>query len=293
MPKISFSMAGSGNWQRWFPDDAACALYERIYPGGAALDELAAEQRRRVQEWQAPGFVKIDRGNVSPLVPVFTDEDESELATWFSQVGQQAAAVVAGRIGEYRELAEALSGRGGVPSDYLLTILLCAHTLDVGTLEELHKGILGSPPARAGGGHYFFWGRTARSDGTYGFGVNTNRLFGELLISLIHSPRVERALPGQGAIVIPVLDSAAMQSIRKLCVPVSRRLAEAFSANVDLLEDRLVRCSFAKCSRPDYLCMLFHMGYAHTAAALVEAGLLPAFPARADDAWGVWIRPSQ
>jgi len=292
MAKINFSMAGSGSWRSWFPDDSAHALYERIYPGGARLDQLQGDERERVLDWQAPGFVKDREGMVVPHVPVFTDEDGSALAGWFSGVTEQAAAVVAERIGEYRDLAGDLSDQSQASSDNLLTILLCAHTLDSGTLEQLEQNLLGSPPPRAGSGDYFLWGNAARHDRTCSFGVNSFPLWGEFLISLIHASSVERAAPNRPAVAVPVFDSDAMQSVRGLCVPVSRRLAEVFSTNIELLEDQLPQCSFGTCSRVDCLCMLFHIGYGRVARALVDAGLLPAFPARADGSWGVWIRPS-
>jgi len=292
MAKIHFMMAGSGNWRSWLPDDSAHALYERIYPGGARLDQLQRDERERVLEWQAPGFVTDREGMVVPLVPVFTDEDDSALAGWFSGVTEQAVAIVAERIGEYRDLAGDLSEQGRASSDNLLTILLCAHTLDCGTLEQLEQNIFGSPPPRAGSGNYFVWGRSARPGRTCSFGISSFPLWGEFVISLIHASSVERVAPKRPAVAVPVLDSDAMQSVRDLCVPVSRRLAEVFSTNIESLEDQLPQCSFRTCSRVDYLCMLFHIRYGRVARALVDTGLLPAFPARADSSWGVWIRPS-
>ncbi len=291
--KLELSMAGSGSWRRWFPDDSACALYERIYPRGVRLDQLTEEQRRQVQQWQAPGFVGDEDGVVVPLVPVFTNEDASELATWFSRATEQAVAVIIDRIGAYRDLADALSGESQAPFDYLLTILLCAHTLDSGTLEHLHEGILGNPPSRAGSGQYFIWGQTADNGQAYSFGVNSFPWTEGAVISLIQSPSVARTVPNRHTIAVPVFDSATMQRVEKLCGPTSRRLAEVFSNNVTLLEDRLARCSFARCSRADVLCMLFHLGYPRVAGELADARLLPAFPDRAEDAWGVWIRTYQ
>ncbi len=289
MSGIRFSMAGSGNWRRWFPDDAACALYERIYPRGARLDELPADERRRVEGWQAPGFIAVRDGVAVPLVPVFTDSDRAELATWFTVATEQAVAVLRDRIGDYRRLADALSVGGRVPRDPLLTLLLCAHTLDMGTLEELEKGALGRPPSRADSGEYFLWGTSVQGDPTCAFGVNSMHIGDGWLVSAIHSGSVRRAAPRAGVLAIPVLDAAAMQRVNDLCVPTSRRLAEVFLANVERLEGQVERCSFAACSRPDCLCMLFHLGYPRVAGALVEAGLLPAFPARVDDSWGLWI----
>jgi hypothetical protein len=49
-------------------------------------------------------------------------------------------------------------------------------------------------------------------------------------------------------------------------------------------------CSFARCSLPDTLCMLFHLAYSYAADALVLEGVLPDFPERAGGEWGVWLR---
>ncbi len=284
-------MAGAGNWQRWFPDDRAHALYERIYPQGMHLAQLAEDERDLVLRWKAPRFTEDKDGVVFPLVPVLTDEDQSELAGWFARATEQAASLVAEHIGEYRDLAHDLASQRRGPTDCLLTILLCAHTLDLGTLDQLHGGVLGPPPDRAGSGHYFFWGRTARDDQTCDFGVNSYNILGGFALCVLHSRRVHRAAPPQPTMTIPVLDAAAMERVQRACGPVSEGLAGVFSINVALLEDLIPRCSFATCSRPDYLCMLFHIGYGHLASALVKAGLLPAFPDRADDSWGIWIRP--
>lgn len=291
MSKLSFGMAGSGNWKRWFPDDQACALYERIYPHSVSLDELTAQEQRQVLGWEAPGFVRVQDGAAAPLIPVFAETDQAELASWFTMGTERAVAVIQDRIGEYRDLADVLSVGGRIPRGHLLTILLCAHTLDVGTLHELQKGALGCPPLRAGSGQYFLWGTTVQNDDTCSFGVNSFPIHDGLLLSQIHSGHVQRTTPSPGVLVIPVLDVAAMQRLGELCVPTSRCLAEIFLENVELLEGHLDRCSFADCSRPDYLCMLFHQGYSYVAGALAKEGLLPAFPANAEDSWGLWVRP--
>ena len=78
------------------------------------------------------------------------------------------------------------------------------------------------------------WAETVDPTDRLAFGVDSHALalWDGLLISQIHSPAVERASPNGRTITIPVFDPAAMERIRKLCLPVSQRLAEIFSTNV-------------------------------------------------------------
>ena len=247
MPKISFYMAGSGNWGKWFPDKNAYALYDRLYPKGLSLTELSQPDQAQIAEWQKPRFVEIKNGVVIPLVPIFTDADNHELAHWFTSVTQQATTIIAGQIDDYRDLAEDLSDGGQIPRDYLLTILICAHTLDVGTLHRLQAGIMGEPPQRADSGSYFLWGETATRDLTNFFGVNSYGMLG-FTFSLMWSPTIERHITNQKSITIPVFRSSAMENIRVSCGTTSERLATAFSESVPALEANIDRCSFKGCS---------------------------------------------
>jgi hypothetical protein len=118
----------------------------RIYSMGVPLDQLAKKERERVSAWEAAQVSKLDNGTIMALTPVFTEEDASELASWSAQLTEQSVAIVTRHIAEYRQLADGLAEGAQVPPDYLITILLCAHTLDVGTLEQLHRKLLGTPP---------------------------------------------------------------------------------------------------------------------------------------------------
>ena len=66
-------------------------------------------------------------------------------------------------------------------------------------------------------------------------------------------------------------------------------IASAFTAGSTELHDIIPQCSFAACSLPDVLCMVFHLAYSYCTDALVEAGVIPDFPQEAAGEWGVWI----
>ena len=293
MDAIQFYMAGSGHWQKWFPDDATCAFYERLYPGGESLDDLDEAERRHVAEWEKPGFVDVEDGRVAPRTPIYTDADHHTLSAWYARATERATETVAGRQGDYRDLARALSDGGRIPEDHVLTILICAHTLDEGTLGRLTAGVMGEPPQRADTGAYFFWGETAERDLAHYFGVNTYGLLGGMCVAMLWSHTIQRAIPDGPSLTIPVFGPAAMRDVREVCGNTAEELAGAFTAGLADLEAVLPECSFASCSRNDVLCMLFHIGYGLVADQLAAAGILPEFPARADDSWGLWIHPQE
>jgi hypothetical protein len=290
MSTIRFNMAGSGNWQSWFCDDRAISLYRRIYNEIVHLRQLPDEDQNRVRHWLAPSFVVVRAGAVVPLIPVLTNADVARLTPWLSHVTDAGVAIIAGQAGRYRELANIFSAERSVPADYLLTILLCAYTLDLGALGHLHRGLLGQPPDRAGTGRYFLWGETTDLADRYDFGVNSYPVIDGGAVSVILCPKVKRVMPDLCEVRIPVLDRIALGHVQDLCGPVSQKLARAFTDNLDPLRACVGGCSFANCSAPDYLCMLFHISYGRLTKALVERGLLPEFPAHPADNWGMWIR---
>ncbi len=290
MSQIKFYMAGSGDWRRWFQDERAHNLYERLYPNGLQFADLEDHDQAQVTEWEKPDFVKNGNGLIIPQIPIFTDSDDAQLSCWFAQITEQACEIIAGRSMEYRSLAAFLSDGGRIPEDYLFTILICAHTLDLGTLNRLQAGIMGEPPKRERSGSYFFWGETATRDLTNFFGVNSYGILSAFTLSVMWSPAIKRAIPNQKSLTIPVFDSSAMTDIQTLCTSTSEKLAKAFSESLTELKEVMSRCSFKACPLNDVLCMIFHIGYGLVTDLLVKKGLLPKFPSRANDAWGIWIR---
>lgn len=88
---------------------------------------------------------------------------------------------------------------------------------------------------------------------------------------------------------VPVLGDRDLARAARLNGRVSRGIASAFTAELAGLYDIIPQCSFAACSLPDILCMVFHLAYSYCADALVEAGMIPGFPQEAGGEWGVWI----
>jgi len=288
--QLRLSMAGSGSWRRWFPDETALELYLRCYQRDAVkLAELSIEERAVAEAWIEPGFAQKHPGGLRALVPVMTPQDMPTLTPWLAEWAGRAAGVVESREDEYRSLAAALSDEH-VPEEYVLTILICAHTLDVGMLEELEGGAMGPPPKRADSGAYFLWGRTGAVEEPCGCGYGVNSFgTGHFRPRYIHSSRVERQATSQKSISIPAFDAEAMSRIAITCGATARDLAAAFTTEHQQLTKLFAQTSFATCSHSDALCMVFHMGYGHTAGKLIEHGLLPPLPKVVRDGWGFWV----
>lgn len=284
---LTISMAGSGRWRTFFPDDEAYGLYRRLYFDGLGYRELTEEERTRAETWEEPEFARMEGERVVPLIPVMTLPDYDRFQGWFQAASENAGRVLSEVIECYRSLAERLAD-DGVSADDILTILICGHTLDVGTLRELERGIMGEPPERAGSGSYFIWGKEVRSFSRYHFGVNSMGL-DQFSLQYLWGREIKRVARGK-SIRIPVFDQEAMKEVEDLCGATSRKLAEAFTAGVKELEAIVPKATFSQCARGDTLCMLFHIGYERMAETLVSMGLLPDFPEEVDDAWGTWVR---
>jgi DNA-binding MarR family transcriptional regulator len=189
-------MAGTGDWKKCFPDPQAYSLYEHLYRHPRRVETLAKDlgipQKQVgqiVDKWLEAGFAKALEGGIVGQVPIFMDSDYEILAPWFDYVIKRTNEVINKEKGKYLSLAESISKRQRYESiDNILTILICAYTLDIGTLERLMRGIMGSQPKRGDSGHYFFWGRKTDKGPTYGFGVNTydTGKEGKWLLSVIH-----------------------------------------------------------------------------------------------------------
>lgn len=110
---------------------------------------------------------------------------------------------------------------------------------------------------------------------------------GEVISSLRSAGIVDQHQPPR--LAVPIFQAADMERIDELCYTVSARIVEDITATLGGLELVVERCSFARCSRPDVLCMLFHLAYSYAADDLVEAGIVPNFPNGAGGEWGCWV----
>lgn len=284
---LTLSMAGSGGWKSYFPDDNAYALYRTIYPSGLDLTDLDASTSSQIDVWEQLGFVQVTDKRVLPQIPVMTQKDTHLFEDWFQNASTHTANVLSNSIDQYRALSERLSD-DHVSPDQILTLLICGHTLDVGTLRELENGLMGKPPQRLDTGTYFFWGQECPALSRYHFGVNTNGT-DQFVLRLMWGRHIKRIAQNRTSICIPVFDQKSTEAVKNLCVPTSKKLAEAFTSGAKALTPIIQKATFSQCPIGDVLCMLFHIGYEKMAQVLIEKELLPDFPEVVDDAWGLWI----
>jgi len=286
MSDINFHMAGDGKWQKFFSSEAFYTLYERIYPEGMNLNKLNESDRDIIYQWDKVGFVEVKNNFVNPKVPLFTEPDYKKIKKWLIKVQKEYLKIINKHKEEYYLLARFISGGEKIPEEYIFTILLCAYTLDAGTLDKLEDGILGQPPSRKNSGKYFLWGEKIDISRNY-FGVNTYEIPQNKLFSVIWMPEMRRSFKNVKSLTIPVFNSKAMEKIEKLCSSTSEELAQVFSSSIEKI--KLNELSFANCSLKDVLCMLFHIGYSYVTDSLIEQEILSDFPKEITDSWGMWI----
>lgn len=281
------SMAGSGNWGRWFPDDAAQDQYLSLYRGDTKYGDLNESQRDLVALWAGAGIYSDAGPDGVPLMPVMVEQDMEVFRGWFKEAATAAAQVVVDHLDSYKVLVAEMSD-GRVNESNLLTILICGRTVDVGTLEVLEGGIMGRPPQRKDTGAYFLWGQTLPSSDRRDYGVNS---FGTAHFQscFLWSSQTERRAQGGKSVAIPVFDAAMTAKVNSLCLPISRDLAEAFTANYAAISTLSRTCSFSQASEGDTLCMVFHIGYEFIIDELVDLGVLEPFPGVAGPDWGFWV----
>jgi len=346
MDSVSYRMSGSGSWQNVLPDESAERLYAEIYPAGALLQRFEGRLRQLLVSWQQADIVKVKGEKVVPLGPIMTDDDLKTLAPWFQDISDAMCAAVWERLSDYRSLAESLAV-GKSPAkhevDNILTILICAHTLDSWVFALLREELIGTYRPRDFAGDFFFWGYafTRGPKRTFGFttyggwgrtqlhvirshGLDRERLktvlrqratwdhiqhlcskrqggkdamsredlypsrTGRVVASLRDAGILERDDPLR--LAVPVFTGRDMQPALELYETVSSKIMNHLVATMDDLEALVKQCSFAECSRPDVLCMLFHLAYSYAADQLVDRGTIPDFPQSAGGEWGVWIR---
>lgn len=345
MNSVSYRMSGSGSWQNLLPDENSRRQYSEIYPTGAPLPTGSGFLPKLFSVWKQAAIVRFENEKVIPLGPIMTDRDLTTLQPWFQDISGIMVQTVLERLDEYQVLARTLAG-GQNPRkqsvNNLLTILICALTLDSWVFTRLRREVMGTYPARDFAGTFFFWG--------YAFAAGPQRIFGfttyngleEGQLHLIRSHGLDRqalkevlnrrstwdgldflmvnpeevredladgkqrghsltkaldALQKVGILTgehppllaVPRFDDVDQEAIHELCRTTSQTIAGHFIAGLPGLESLIKRCSFAGCSRPDVLCMMFHLAYSYAADGLVEKGVITDFPKTAGAEWGVWI----
>jgi hypothetical protein len=87
---------------------------------------------------------------------------------------------------------------------------------------------------------------------------------------------------------VPVFGPQVVAQLAPVCGGIARQIA-GWLRDDALLESLVEQCSFARCPRPEILCMLWHNSYYEATDRLIARGVLPAFPTSAEGQWGVWL----
>jgi hypothetical protein len=345
LSSVSFRMSGSGSWENLLPDQASRQLYAEIYPMGAPLPTLPGHLRKLLPAWEQAGIVQLDNQKIIPLGPIMTDDDLKVVNPWFQDISDLMCQAVMEGLDDYRMLALNLAkGHSARKQDIdnLLTILICALTLDSWVFSRLRREVIGTYPPRGVAGNFFFWGYAFAAGPQRIFGFTTyNGLEGKQL-HIIRSHGMERrslkavlnrrdtwnclnrfikgrdkgdrtilfdwyqslsrkrvagslqqagllTLDNPPQLAIPIFDDSDWEAVFELCRKTSQKITDHFFPEMEGLRYLADGCSFAQCSWPDVLCMLFHLAYSYAADRLVEKGIIPDFPQGAGGEWGVWI----
>ncbi|MCJ7833505.1 MAG: hypothetical protein MUQ20_03870 [Deltaproteobacteria bacterium] len=173
MTSVSFRMSGSGSWENLFPDESSRRLYAGIYPFGVPIPTGPGQPGKLFHSWQQAAIVKFEDQKVLPLGPIMTDDDLGILKPWFHDISKAMCEAVLERLDEYRVLASNLAGGKSFRKqeiDNILTIQICALTLDSWVFTRLRQRVIGTYPPRGFAGNFFFWG--------YAFASGPQRIFG-------------------------------------------------------------------------------------------------------------------
>ncbi|MEW6186379.1 MAG: hypothetical protein AB1585_11650 [Thermodesulfobacteriota bacterium] len=346
MSSISYRMSGSGSWQNLLPDASARGRYGELYRKGLFRSTETEILGNLLTLWAQAAIIRVDGEKIIPLGPIMTDNDLEVLRPWFRDTCHFMVQYITDRLDDYRSLTSTLA-EGHVSSEKaagnILTILICALTLDSWVFSRLRQEMIGSYPPRGRAGHFFFWGYAFKEGPERIFGFTTyNGLEGRRL-HMIRSHGLDRsfikdllrrwevwdllnALLGQdssggdlfpgreplnpdpdnliweefitGGLItsdprtrlsLPVFSGSRRAAIYHLCGEVSEKIMARLRIELNRVEILWERCSFARCSRADVFCMLFHLAYSYAADLLVAQGIIPDFPQKAGGEWGVWI----
>jgi hypothetical protein len=173
MSSVSFRMSGSGSWQTLIPDETQKKLYADIYPMGLPLSTGSGGLLKPFSAWEQAEIVLFENEKIIPLGPIMTDEDLVILEPWFMNISHFMGRTVMERLEDYRVLASNLAEGTSSPDqavDNILTILICALTLDSWVFSLLRRELIGTYPSRGLAGNFFFWG--------YAFARGPKRIFG-------------------------------------------------------------------------------------------------------------------
>jgi hypothetical protein len=345
LSSVSFRMSGSGSWQNLLPDEASRRLYAEIYPAGTSMPKGPGQLQDLFPAWQRAAIVRCEKEKVIPTGPLMTDDDLAILKPWFLDMSHFMVQAVLDRLNDYQSLARRLadenySAKGAI--DNILTILICALTLDSWVFSLLRRYLFGTYPPRDFAGTFFFWGYAFAQGPRRIFGFTTYNGLEEGQLHMIRSHGLDRRAIketlGQRStwnyldflifhqdrngnlllqskdydrapqkttsvlqkvglltrddpprLAVPFFDQDLSGTIWGLCRKTAGRITDYFMSKREELHILRKRCSFAECSPPDVLCMLFHLAYAYAADQLVEKGVIPDFPISAGGEWGVWI----
>ncbi len=173
LSSVSFRMSGSGSWQNLLPDETSRRLYADIYPMGRPLSYGSGNLLKLFPSWEQAGIVRFEKEKVIPLGPIMTNDDLAILNPWFQNISSFMSQTVIEQSKDYRKLASNLAKGDSLPKQEaanLLTILICALTLDSWVFSWLRMEVIGTYPDRGFSGNFFFWG--------YAFATGPQRIFG-------------------------------------------------------------------------------------------------------------------
>lgn len=193
---VSYRMSGSGSWQHLLPDDVSRRLYADLYPAGRPTAHLLSSLPEPLfPAWLEAAFIRVAGDWVFPLGPIMTDADLEVLKEWFADTAAAMVAAIEEREEAYHRLAWEMAGKEKAPSarvDNLLTILICALTLDSRVFALLREEVIGTYPPRGRAGAFFFWGYAFRQGPQRIFGFTTYFGFSARRVHMIRSHGLDR-----------------------------------------------------------------------------------------------------
>ena len=168
---VSYRMAGSGSWQYLLADEESEKFYSSIYPSGIKLSKMNKTQKMLIATWQRADIIKIVDEKAIPIGPIMTDGDLMILKEWFEDQTLTMCDAIKTNLNDYQALAGKIAGNtDSAQYQNILTIMICAHTLDSMVFSHLRKTVMGSYIPRGSVGTFYFWG--------YGFSKGPKRIFG-------------------------------------------------------------------------------------------------------------------
>ena len=178
-------MSGSGSWQNLLPDEQAQRLYADLYLHALPASQASEKLRRYFEPWKRARVIRTDGQQILPTGPIMTDNDLEILRDWFKDMSEAMSHAVLDELSAYGNIALDLAGRKSAEQNYIdniLTIMICALTLDSQVFYLLREELMGTYPDRDFAGTFFFWG--------YGFSGGPSRIFGFTTYGRWQGPRI-------------------------------------------------------------------------------------------------------